>query len=98
MATEWFKNDGSGVAINENDPCMLIVGDYVPDWIRVPEESPVRAGEQLRVVAVKNGPCPKCKREPVRHLELEHSFGVAECKPGCGFVFYWLSVNTKGMP
>src|SRR3954470_2701367 len=96
MATEWFKNDGSGVSIHEEDPCLLIVGDYIPDWVRVPEESPVRGGETLKVTGHTMKPCLMCAKE-VRHLTLEHGFYVAECKPGCGFVFYHipLSVNTK---
>src|SRR5678816_1763620 len=61
MPTEWFKNDGSGVAINEDDPCMLIVGDYIPDWVRVPVESPLRPGDKLKVLGHEMKTCPKCR-------------------------------------
>ena len=88
MPTEWFKNDGSGVAEHVEDPHMFIIGDYIPDWIRVPDESPVRAGEKLKVLGYTNGVCPKCRVNTCRILQLEHDFRVAECKPGCGFVLY----------
>lgn len=88
MPTEWFKNDGSGVAVHTEDPNMFIIGDYIPDWILIPEESPVRPGEKVRVIGPTYGTCPKCTVNRCRILELEHNFRVAECKPGCGFVLY----------
>lgn len=88
MPTVWFKNDGSGLAECVDDPNMAIVGDYIPDWVRVPDESPDRPGEQLKVLGHTNAVCPKCQVKTCRILQLEHNFRVAECKPGCGFVFY----------
>lgn len=97
MPTVWFQNDGSGIALSEDDTGLIMVGDYIPDWVRVPAESPIRPGDKLKVLGYELKDCPKCKRSrPVRHLKLEDDFRVAECKPGCGFVFYRVSVNTKG--
>lgn len=87
--TEWFKNDGSGVAVHTEDPRMLLVGDAPPDWVKVPDDSPQRAGEQLKVIGCFERLCPKCQQRNTRVLRLEHNFRVAECQPnGCGFVFY----------
>lgn len=85
---EWFKLDGSGVAVHEEDENCLLYGDPVPDLVMIPENSPLRAGERLRVVGHTSTACPQCQRV-VRVLTLEHGFFVAECQPGgCGFVFY----------
>ncbi len=88
MATEWFNNDGSGVSVHLEDPNMAIVGDYIPDWVMIPTDSPARPGEKFRVISHTHRYCPKCREKAVRVLILEHNFRVAECKPGCGFVFY----------
>lgn len=87
MATEWFHNDGSGVAVHTSDPSILLVGDYIPDWIMIPAESPIRPGEKARVIAWAVRPCPTCRKQ-VRHLQLDCDMYVAECKPGCGFLLY----------
>lgn len=94
MPTVWFKNDGSGIAPSVDDPNMAIIGDYIPDWILIPEESPQRAGEKLRVLGFFNETCPKCNVKKCRILVLEHNFRCAECKPGCGFVLY--TVKPEG--
>lgn len=95
MATEWFENDGSGVAQHVEDPCMLLVGDYIPDWVKIPEGLE-GAGRALRVLSHEAKVCPKCKTAIVRHLKLEESYGVAECRPGCGgFVWYRLPAESE---
>jgi hypothetical protein len=89
MTTEWFKNDGSGVAVHSEDPRMLLIGDSPPDWVMIPADSPERAGDKLRVLGCTERTCPKCKQRQTRVLELEDNYRVAECMPGgCGFVFY----------
>lgn len=90
MATEWFQNDGSGIALGVGESeDLVIVGDYIPDWVRIPNDSPLRGGETMRVIGHEQKQCPKCNLKTVRHLLLENSFAVAQCKPGCGFVFYY---------
>lgn len=87
MAREWFRYDGSGIAIHAEDKGILLVGDYIPDWVLIPHESPIRSGERARVMGHTQKACPVCKR-PVRHLDLGEKLFVAQCKPGCGFLFY----------
>lgn len=91
MTTVWFNNDGSGIAQSIEDPDFLIVGDYIPDWVMIPQECAERPGEKLKVTGHHIKICPICHKAPIRILELEHNFHVAECKPGCGFVFYKVS-------
>lgn len=88
MTTEWFNNDGSGVSVHLEDPNLALIGDYIPDWIMIPPDSPALPGEKLRVTGHTFRMCPMCKAKRVRVLVLQHDFRVAECKPGCGFVFY----------
>lgn len=87
--TEWFNNRGTGVAIGVDDPRLLLVGDGIPDWVRLPRElEGPDAGRELKVTGHFVAHCPKCKRENVRHLVLEDNYRNAECVPGCGFVTY----------
>lgn len=99
MPTEWFKNDGSGISVHAEDENLILVGNGVPHWVRVPNESPIRPGEKARVIASFNGACPKCRtpqvERMVRHLDLDQGLYVAECKPGCGFVFYHKAQVSK---
>jgi hypothetical protein len=95
MATEWFLNDGSGISVSVDDPRMVLLDTSPPDWVEVPPESPMRGGERLRVLGWKRATCPMCREAEVRHLLLEHEFCVAQCKPGCGFVFYKPSGKTS---
>lgn len=89
MATEWFLNEGTGVATHAEDPCMLLVGNYVPDWVLAPVQLPVVGSRKFKVNGCFIQKCPKCKARDVRHLLLEDGYHVAECNPpGCGFVWY----------
>ena len=95
--TVWFRQDGSDVAVCTDDPHVLLIGDLTPDWVQLPDELPIPefSGMRVRVLASVSGVCPVCKRPGVRHLMLEHQLGVAACQPGCGFLFYRVSVDTK---
>lgn len=87
MPTEWFTDDGSGIAIHNEDPNMAIIGDYVPDRIKLPEKlGAPDAGRELRVLKHWIGTCPKCKAWKVRYLMLEDRYCIAECNSNCGFV------------
>lgn len=93
--TEWFENRGTGVSKHVDDERVLIVGDYIPDWVHAPADLPTaESGRKLRVISHRNDvECPKCKTRLVRHLVLEENYFVAECNPnppGCGFVWYRL--------
>lgn len=92
--TTWVTMDGSGVAVLEEDECMLLLGDPVPQWIRMPQESPIDPGRELRVLGSKESTCPRCRSRVVRHLLLEDRFGVAECNGGCGYVVYRFLEST----
>jgi hypothetical protein len=84
--TEWFeKKAGDEVLIGKDEP-VLLIGDTLPDWVRLPPEL---GGGRLRVLRGFVAPCPKCcVGGPVTHLKLESDTYVAECKGGCGFVWY----------
>ena len=84
--TMWFdRKPGSRVAMGTTDPTTLLLSDDVPDWVRLPDEL---GGGRARVEKAALGPCPSCKsKHVVRHLELEASFGVAECG-AAGFLWY----------
>lgn len=93
MATEWFSNDGSGVAVHVDDENIALIGDYIPDWVLIPVNCTERAGEKMRVSGSYRRTCPKCKARTYRTLILEHSFHVSECVPnGCGFVLFKVKV------
>jgi hypothetical protein len=50
----------------------VLVHDGIPDWVKVPDESPVAAGSRRRVAAVNRAPCPMpgCG-VPCVHLHLQ---------------------------
>lgn len=87
MTTEWFRVDGSGVSPHLEDERMILIGDVIPDWVRIPDDSPLRAGERAKVLSHRQAACPVCRRT-VRHLALDGELFVAQCAPGCGFLFY----------
>lgn len=96
MATEWFIKDGSPVSVHAEDPNLALVGDYIPDWVLIPVDSPQRPGEKLRVEGHHTATCPKCRTRVTRILELEHNFRVSECTPGgCGYVFYTVQGDSE---
>lgn len=88
--TMWFtKRPGeicSEAAEDSDEPGTLLMGDVVPDWVRLPADLGADAGRRLRVLSSGQGPCPKCGGA-ARHLELEDRYGVAECLADA-FVFY----------
>lgn len=88
--TEWFdRKPGSPVAQGSEDPTMLLIGDGVPDWVRLPPEL---GGARVKVLGAHEAPCPMCGKGPdVRHLELPDGLGVAECVRH-GFAWYRRSV------
>lgn len=90
MATAWFeKTTGSEVHTSTEDETMLLLGDVVPDWVRLPAEL---GRAEARVLGAHAAPCPLCRaNRPVRHLRIEAGLGVAEC-PQHGFVWYRKSV------
>lgn len=90
-STEWFVRDGSGVSVHIEEPGVLLVHDKndPPDWIMIPHESPEGGGRRLKVIGSFKRVCPKCRNAAlVMHFLLEDKYGVAQCKPGCGYVFY----------
>ena len=86
MTTAWFqKNVGSEVHESIEDPSMMLVGDAVPDWVRLPESL---GSSDVRVLGAAKAPCPMCDTDThVRHLQLENGLGIAEC-PTHNFVWY----------
>lgn len=97
MATEWFEDDGSGIAFHKKDPTLMIVGDYVPQWIKLPVNlGPPNGGRQLKVLGTDKRTCPKCKAWRVRYLLLEDNWVVAECKSNCGFVVAHYAEDSNG--
>lgn len=84
--TEWFeRRPGDLASQGTDDPSLVLVGDGVPDWVRLPAEL---GGGQVKVLGHHTAPCPMCKSQhPVRHLRLKRGYGVAECGR-CGFVWY----------
>lgn len=91
MAVEWFMRDGSGVSTHVDEEGVLLIHgkNDPPDWVKLPDESPVDPGRQLKVLGSRRAPCIICKRE-VTHFLLEANYGVCQCKPGCGYCFYRL--------
>jgi hypothetical protein len=86
MGTAWF-NKAAGSVVHESieDDSMLMVGDVIPDWVRLPAEL---GGERVRVEGAKTAPCPMCRNHvEVRHLRVTGNLGVAECRQH-GFVWY----------
>ena len=56
--TEWFKKAaGARAARGIDEPRMLLIGDTVPDWVRLPAEL---GGMRVRVLEAYEGPCPRC--------------------------------------
>ena len=90
MTTAWFqKRAGSDVHESTEDETMVLVGDVIPDWVRLPAEL---GGARVPVHGATAAPCPMCRDgHPVRHLKVEGSLGVAECRQH-GFVWYRGSV------
>jgi hypothetical protein len=86
VSTEWFeKIAGSDAALSTDDPHMLLIGDGVPDWVRLPPEL---GGQQVRVTHARMHTCPR-GNHTVRHLKLDHdNLGVAECQAHGGFLWY----------
>lgn len=84
--TIWFdRKPGDFVSLDSEEGKTLLIGDAPPDWARQPPEI---GGRTLRVLGTHMAPCPMCQSEyPVRHLELEDRYGVAECFTD-GFVWY----------
>ena len=87
MSTEWFdRKPGDHASIGIDDPTMMLVGGGIPDWVRTPE---ALGRQQLGVRGYFMRQCPKCQCGiACRHLVLDQRYGVAECKTGCGFVWY----------
>lgn len=77
--TTWFQKEPGRVPVNEEEG-LLLLGDDVPDWVRLPANL---GGGQLKVVRAFIAPCP-IHKHPVRHLELEGGYFVAESDQ-----FYW---------
>lgn len=85
MTTEWFeKRAGEPVSPSQDDPHMTLIGDYVPDWVRLPPEL---GGSQQRVTGVAVERCPRADHR-VRHLKLDNGVCVAECAAHGGFLWY----------
>jgi hypothetical protein len=84
--TMWFnRSPGAFISPSTEEEGAALVGDAPPDWVKLPPELGSR---QLKVLANHEAPCPKCEApHPVRHLDLEDRYVVAECTP-CGFVWY----------
>lgn len=83
--TEWFeRRPGAMASQGTSDPKLVLVGDGVPDWVRLPAEV---GGIQVKVLAAFSERCPKCDC-PCRHLKLNGGICVAECTRGCGFLWY----------
>jgi len=81
------KEAGSGVLVSmdEEEPIMII-GDTLPEWVRLPPEL---GGAKKTVLSGFMAPCPRCGvGGRVKHMRLEGDLYVAECKNGCGFVWY----------
>ena len=83
--TEWFDREVGGVAVAQDDPHCIVIGDQTPDWVALPPE----LGRQtLRVNGWFKGACPMSEACPdCKHLTLEEGYAVAECE-GHGFVWY----------
>jgi hypothetical protein len=89
--THWFnRRPGDVVAEGVDDPTMSLVGDVVPDWVRLPPEL---GSAQIKVTGAFRAPCPMCRGGEVRHLEAE-AFRVAECSTH-GFVWYRTKPGAK---
>lgn len=68
-----------------------LISDGIPDWIRIPANSPSYAGEVRRVAAVAVEPCPAVSAAPreVYHLTLDGPGGLrCACCPVHGFQIY----------
>lgn len=54
-----------------DDPTALLFSDGVPDWVRIPNESPIYAGEKRRVHDHRRQVCPHedCERVVI-HMTL----------------------------
>ena len=63
--------------ILEDDPTALMFHDGIPDRVRIPENSPIYAGEERLVSDHGLADCPitECERE-VHHLRLDGPGGV----------------------
>lgn len=91
--TIWF-NRAPGEAYpvcmhHPDDETCLVVGDFSPDWVRVPADFPGElAGAVKRVLDVRLFPCPLCQNqeEKVCYV-LEDGLLVSECLHH-GFVFF----------
>ena len=95
---EWFtRKPGGGLDISVEDPSLALLGNEVPDWVKLPAEL---GGVKVRVEGARIAPCAKCGGR-CRHLKLAPvvlgrnvigvapvSVKVAECNNGCGFVWY----------
>jgi len=91
MTIERFnKRAGSNVATSIDDASMQLVGDFVPDTVRLPPEL---GGHVARVLEARLAPCPRGEHL-VRHLALDSDpragsqVHVAECAEHGGFLWY----------
>jgi hypothetical protein len=92
----WHSMPISAVQGLGEDDAILLMGDIrIPDWVRIPSDSPIGAGEERRVIAYGYHGCPKHEPETWResgrvlHLQVEGGLFVAECV-SCGFVVFSL--------
>ncbi len=82
----WFeKRIGEPIMVGTEDPTMLLLGDSIPDWVRLP---PDLGGRRVRVEAVGVDTCPRGEHD-VRHLRLSDcGISVAECPEHGGYLWY----------
>lgn len=86
---EFNRRAGSNVHDSTEDPSMQLVGDVVPDWVRLPPEL---GGGRRTVLAHKQVECPCRRGHKSRELALGEHQGkqlfVAECKIAGQFLWY----------
>lgn len=67
--THWFnKQAGEPMVKSQDDPTMFLVGDQIPDWVRLPVP---HGGTRHRVASAVYGPCPCGADHEAITLELE---------------------------
>lgn len=81
---EFQKQAGSHVHESTEEPGMMIVGEVVPDWVRLP---PQLGGGRRVVAGHRTCRCPCGSPHEVRELDLGENLFVAECGIK-GFLWY----------
>ena len=85
-ATAWFeKVPGVDIAASLEDPAMALVGDLVPDWVRLPAEL---GGARVPVLERFTTGCLCRACGTVEHLRLPDGIAVAECLSGPSYLWY----------